>query len=105
VLAMVGILILWPAYNIEDRAAAIPAGSSREEVLSKLGKPFALMPIHGPGHEKVGEVWVYPGPLKIAPKFSFSPLRVSLFDRSGGPSIYFDTAGRTERVALPGVTN
>jgi len=96
VLAVMGIVILRPASSFEDRVAAIPADSSREEVYSKLGKPFALMPIHGPEHEMLREIWIYPGRLKVAPKFSFSPLRVSVFDRSGGPRIYSDAVGRVE---------
>ena len=101
VLTTMGIVILWPRSNFENRVAAIPKGSSREAVYTELGSPNGVMPIHGPEHEWVREVWIYPGPLKVAPMVSFSPLRVSLFDRNGGPRISFDTFGRVESVALP----
>jgi hypothetical protein len=101
-LAIVGSIIFWPDSHIYDRAAALPAGSSKAEVYSGLGKPCVLIPIHGPDHEYVREVWIYPGPLKLTPKVSFRPLQACLFERKAGPRIYFDAAGRVERVALSG---
>src|SRR5690242_8378590 len=89
VLAAVGTAILWPANKFGDKVAAIPVGSSREEVYSKLGKPFALMPIHNPDNVYDREIWVYPGPWKLSPKFCLSPLQVSLVGRSAGPKVYF----------------
>src|SRR5262245_25529716 len=103
VVVVIGIVIFSRRSDFTDRVAAIPMGMSKEEVSSRLGKPMvvlmlhsprlgkpmAVLMAHSPGHDELRTVWIYPGPLKFAPKISFSQMRISLFDRSLGPKIYF----------------
>jgi hypothetical protein len=104
-LAGVGFVILRPAKDFRDKVAAIPAGSSKQDVFSALGRPMIMMPVHNPDHVYDREIWIYPGPWKLSPEFSLSPLRVSLAYRSGGPRVDF-YRGRVESVsAHEGQTN